>query len=111
MEATSDEPGAAARINQPVRLERAVAVWCDYVNVMRHAEREVAHDSLVEHLDASFAVLLEQIIFQAASIELKGRHWRKLRGPKLEASGDVTIVTVGKVITKSEFFKMAGAQM
>ena len=38
---------------------------------MWRADREVSHNSLVEHLYASVTILLEQVVFEPSSIQLK----------------------------------------
>ena len=112
-EAALDQTGAAACVDHPPGAEGGHAVFsgdCDLVHASG-IELEVLHTAAVAHRDAIFGVHLQEVVFEAAAIELKRGNRREPQGADFDAPGDVAVVAVGKEVAEAEFFEVPAAEM
>src|SRR5215203_4225402 len=106
------QAGAAAGIDDPAAGDDTTSTRSRKRNLVRvGAKRDPIHPAAVEHFDAGGALLRQQMVFEAAAIELKRWHRRKGRRTELETNREVPVVPSGEEISETELFELAAAQV
>ena len=104
---------STAGIDDPMRRHLARAAGRGQRDPVRPGwlEIDALHPAAVDDFDAGRSFLREEVILEAAAIELEGRHRREHRRPELEPVRNVAVVAVREKIPKPELFELPAAQV